>query len=159
MQPTIIRKEKLFITGITGDGQQTCKVWGDFENAYDAKPFPKADEHGYEIRFWDSDKPAPVGSDIHVGFLTIDAAGHDSFTTVTLPAAEYAVFDVHVARGYDSGNEAMDKWLKDNQSMYRQILMDGVGYVVECYIDEKFKGGSEPDSVVEIWVPIERRTT
>ena len=156
MQPTIIRKEKLFITGITGDGQQTGKVWGDFENAYDAKPFPKADEHGYEIRFWDGDKPASKGKDIHVGFLAKEAVETDGFTTITLPAAEYAVFDVYVAKGYDSGNDDMDKWLKDNESVYKQMLLEGVGYVVECYNDERFKGGDKPDSVVEIWVPIEK---
>ena len=156
MQPTIIRKEKLFITGLTGDGQQTYKVWCDFESAYDAKPFPKADEHGYEIRFWSEEKPAPEGNDIHVGFLTKEAVEIDGFTTITLPPAEYAVFDVYVAKGYDSCNAEMDKWLEDNASVYKSLLMDGMGYIVEFYTDEKFKGGDKPDSVVEMWLPVER---
>ena len=158
MQPTIIRKEKLLITGLTGDGQQTCRVWGDFEGAYDANPFPKANEHGYEIRFWSEEKPVPEGSDIHVGFLAkdTDARGTDGFTTITLPLAEYAVFDVHVAKGYDSGNEEMDKWLEDNSSVYKPLLMGSMGYIVECYNDDKFKGGDKPDSVVEMWLPVER---
>ena len=152
MQPTIVKKDKLQITGLTGNGNDTGKVWADFDAAYDSKPFSKACEHGYEIRFWDGDKPAPKGMDIHVGFLTSDAEAPGEFTTITLPPAEYAVFDVYTAKGYDSGNAEMNKWLKDNATVYKQMLMDGVAYVVECY-NEKF---SQPDSVVEIWIPVEK---
>ena len=152
MKPTIIKKDTLFITGLSGDGNQTGRVWEDFESAYIAKPFPKAEEHGYEIRFYDGEKPAQRGQDIHVGFLTDNAGNHGGFATIILPAAMYAVFDIHVAKGYDSGNAMMDKWLEDNASSYKQLLMDGVGYVVECY-NEKF---DQSDSIVEIWIPVEK---
>jgi predicted transcriptional regulator YdeE len=78
---------------------------------------------------------------------------HD-FTTIVLSAGEWAVFDVFVAKGYDSGNAEMDKWLEDNAAQYKQLEANGIQYVVECYNDEKFKGGDKPDSVVEIWLPI-----
>ena len=152
MKPTIIKKDKLFITGLSGDGNQTVKVWEDFDSAYIAKLFPKAEEHGYEIRFYNGEKPAQQGRDIHAGFLTDVAGSHEGFTTIALPAAMYAVFDIHVAKGYESGNAMMDKWLEDNASLYKQMLMDGVEYVVMVY-NEKF---DQPDSVVEIWIPIEK---
>ena len=152
MKPIIIKRDKLFITGLSGDGNQTGPVWEDFDNRYNAKPFPKAEEHGYEIRFYDGEKPALKGQDIHVGFSTNDAESLSGFTTIALPAAMYAVFDIHVSKSYESGNAIMDKWLEDNASSYKQLLMDGVGYVVECY-NEKF---DQSDSIVEIWIPVEK---
>ena len=129
VQPIIIKKDKLPISGFTGDGSQTGKVWEDFDSAYKSKPFIKAEEHGYEIRFYDGEKSVQKGKDIHVGFLTNDPDTVEGFSTIILPSAEYAVFDVYVAKGYDSGNSEMDKWLKDNASTYKQMLMDGVGHV------------------------------
>ena len=157
MQPTIISKGKLFITGLTGDGSKTGELWGEFEHSYDNHPFNKADDNGYEIRFFNGEKPLPCGKDIHIGFLTRTADECCGFSTVTLPETESAVFDVFVANGYDSGNAAMDKWLADNAAQYGQLLMDGMGFVIECY-NEKFKDGDKPDSIVEIWIPIYKHT-
>jgi predicted transcriptional regulator YdeE len=70
-----------------------------------------------------------------------------------LPASNYAVFEVLVARGYNSANAVIDEWLETNRDKYRQRLIDGKPYAVEFY-GERFKGDSE-DSIVEIWVPIE----
>jgi len=156
MQPQIITRGKLFITGKTGDGSKTHEVWNGFDSQYHKNQFPKADNNGYEIRFWESrvsgKKPHPEKS-VHAGFAVDNAAGAEGFDIITLPAAEYAVFDVCVAKGYDSGNEAMEKWLADNAATYRMLELDGFEYVVECY-NEKFKDGNQPDSVVEIWIPI-----
>ena len=152
MQPTILKKDALFVTGLSGDGSSTCKFWEDFENAYGAHPFPKVCENGYEIRFHDGEKPAPKGKDIHVGFLTGGVYCAAGFTTVELPAAEYAVFDVCIAGGYDSGNADMDKWLADNAAVFRQMTLDGVEYIIEVYNDEKFA-----NSVVEFWIPVCRK--
>ena len=160
MQPKIIKSDKIYISGLTGDGAQTLKVWTDFDNHFARNPFRKAEESGYEIRFWQNRRtgrePAPDKS-VHVGFRTEnepDACTAD-YTTIELPAAEYAVFEVYVAKGYDSGNEEMEKWLDDNKSLYVMREFDGYEYVVECY-NEKFKGGGQPDSVVEIWLPLSR---
>ena len=68
-----------------------------------------------------------------------------------IAASVYASFDVYVAKGYDSENDAMDDWLKANKMRYKQRLMDGNPYGY----DEKFQGDSE-DSIVEIWIPIEK---
>jgi len=76
------------------------------------------------------------------------------FSLMKLPASIYASFEVYVARGYDSENEAMDEWLEANRERYTQRKCDGKPYVVEFY-DERFDGDSE-NSIVEIWVPIEK---
>lgn len=69
--------------------------------------------------------------------------------------SEYAVFDVYVAKGYDSGNEEMEKWIADNAMIYGLREFDGYEYIIECY-NEKFKDGDKPDSIVEIWIPMFR---
>ena len=155
MEPKIIQMEKLCIVGLTEDGFDTGKVWGDFEELYNKKPFPKADENGYEIRFFDGRKKTNLGMDIHVGFLSMSNDGIDGFSTIILPASEYAVFDVFVAKGYDSENKNMDKWLSDNADKYNHLELEGNHFVVECY-NKKFKGGDKEDSVVEIWIPLNK---
>lgn len=153
MQPRIIKKDKLYITGLSGDGTQTGEVWNVFDSQYNKKPFPKADENGYEIRYYKGEKPVANGKDIHVGFNAETADSINGYTTVAIPAAEYAVFEVCVAKGYDSGNAEMDEWLAAHSTEYKQLMLDGVLFIVECY-NEKFKGGDKPDSIVEMWIPI-----
>jgi len=108
MKQTIIRKDKLLIKGLTGDGAKTGELWGAFTELYDQRPFGKADEHGYEIRYWDGEQPVPAGRDVHVGFLAETAGETEGFSVLILPASEYVVFDVLVADGYDSGDAAME---------------------------------------------------
>ena len=155
MQPKIINMDKLIIKGISGNGSKTMEVWNEFDRKFNAAPFPKGDDNGYEIRYFDGEKTAPRHNDIHVGFITDNTEAVDGFTAVTLPAAEYAVFDVYVAKGYDSGNEGMDKWLAENSAKYAHMQIDGVQFIVECY-NEKFGDGNQPDSIVEMWIPLVR---
>ena len=148
MEPRIIKSETLQIAGITGDGNQTTQLWEDFERKYQTAAFAKADENAYEIRAYTGEK-----CDCHVGFGVTKGQIPEGFTIYTLPPSDYAVFDVWVAKGYDSGNAAMDEWLAHNEAGYRQIAVEGTYTVVEVYT-EKFGDGTQPDSVVEIWIPI-----
>lgn len=152
MQPKIIKKDKLYIKGLTGNGAKTGEVWNDLDSRYNKNPFPKADDNGYEIRFWSKEKS---GKDVHVGFLTESEHEAGEFTTIAIPPTEYAVFDVYVAKGYDSGNAEMDKWLEDNSLRLKCRDIDGNGFIMEHY-NEKFKDGNKPDSIVEFWVPFYR---
>ena len=155
MEPKIVQMEKLCVVGLTGNGAETGKVWEDFERLYDEKPFTKADENGYEIRFFNGEEKVISGMDIHVGFLSMSIDAIDGFSTIVLPATEYAVFDVFVLKGYDSENENMDKWLLKNSDKYTHLQMDGKYFVVECF-NERFKDGNQPDSIIEIWIPLKK---
>ena len=48
----------------------------------------------------------------------------------------------------------MEEWLAGNSEGYSEKLLDNCHYCVEFY-DERFNG-YEADSIVEIWVPIEK---
>ena len=156
MEPRIISKERLLVAGLTGDGRDTGKMWKDFDEKQAANPFPQADQSGYEIRFYAGEKPVIPGGDVHVGFAVAENCQPEGFSVQALPATAYACFDVLVARGYDSRNQEMNRWLTDHADQYAQRQLDGRCYVLECYT-EKFKGGNQPDSVVEIWIPLVKR--
>jgi len=150
VHPKMIKQEELLIAGITGDGRKTRELWERFCRLYDEIGFNnKVSDSSYEIRIYDGKKCT-----CHVGVCVSDSNVDSAFSILKLPASEYASFEVLVARGYDSENDAMDEWLEANKERYVQRNIDGNPYVVEYY-DERFHGSSE-DSIVEIWIPIEK---
>ncbi|MCL2447105.1 MAG: GyrI-like domain-containing protein [Oscillospiraceae bacterium] len=150
-QPKIVKRDKFHVTGLSGDGAKTSELWGEFTALYEQHPFKKVNADAYEIRFWGCEKSPAAGKDVHVGFLSAEPV--DGFLSITLPVTEYAVFDVYVAQGYESGDAAMEKWLADNASQYKSMALDGLGLILFCY-NEKFKDGNQSDSIVELWLPI-----
>jgi predicted transcriptional regulator YdeE len=150
MNPQVIKRGALIIAGVFGDGSKTGEVWEAFTALNDIRPIAnKISDSGYEIRFYNG-----VLCTVHVGVAVTDASVDDAYSTMTLPASEYASFEVCAANGYDSENSAMDEWLKANRREYSERLLKGVHYCVEYY-DERFHG-NEPGSIMEIWIPIER---
>ncbi len=151
VHPRILSAPALLIAGVSGDGCKTGEVWQQYiQLEKEIGLSNKKSDNGYEIRLYDGES-----SDVHVGAAVSDDNVGPAFSLVRLPASRYACFDVYVAQGYDSENSAMDQWLQTNEDGYTQRLLDGKSYVVEYY-DERFHGDSS-DSIVEIWVPIEKR--
>lgn len=151
VDPKLIERGSMLIAGVAGDGSRTAEIWKAFEELIKKTDLPnRLSCNGYEIRIYDKQK-----CECFVGLAVPDDNVDSSFTLFRLPASKYAAFDVYVARGYDSQNSAMDEWLETNKEGYSQKLYDGgEPYVVEYY-DERFNYGEE-DSIVEIWVPIEK---
>lgn len=66
-----------------------------------------------------------------------------------LPAGQYAVFTIKGEQMNTNWREAIyDEWLPS--SAYEEAL----GCTLERYEEERFKGWGDPDSEVEIWVPV-----
>ena len=150
VHPKLIKRGELLIAGIKGDGSKTAQLWQEFIRLYRQIGFKnKLSDNSYEIRIYDGSCCT-----CHVGVAVADTEIDGVFSLMKLPASIYASFEVYVARGYDSENEAMDEWLEANRERYTQRKCDGKPYVVEFY-DERFDGDSE-NSIVEIWVPIEK---
>lgn len=149
VNPRIIKKDALIIAGASGDGADTAEVWQRFMALIAEADVPgRLSGSGYEVRVYDGN-----ACTVHVGYAVSEPVDAP-YTQCRLPAGKYAAFDVYVARGYGSENAAMDEWLKTNDRGYRQRLVDGKHVAVEYY-DERFNGAEE-DSIVEIWVPIEK---
>lgn len=148
VNPKIIKRDNLIIAGVSGDGDQTGAVWETFGRLSNEKPLAnKLADNGYEIRYYDGRT-----STVHVGNAVADPSVDEAYLVQTLPASEYASFDVYVANGYESENNAMSEWLETNKQGYAERLLGDAHYCVEYY-DERFKG-NEADSIVEIWIPI-----
>lgn len=151
MNPNIIQRKKWMIAGTYGDGRHTEEVWQKFMQLIDEKPLNHLSDDSYEIRVEDGEVCT-----VYVGIAITDKDKVDpAYTVFELPASKYASFDVYPVQGYESENNAMYEWLKTNEKGYSQRLLNGKSYCVEHY-DERFNG-YETDSIVEVWVPVEKR--
>ncbi|MDF2540760.1 MAG: helix-turn-helix domain protein [Herbinix sp.] len=151
VNPKIIKRDTLRIAGVSGDGNKTWEVWNTFEQLNKETPLKnKLSDHGYEIRLYDGDT-----STVHVGFAVSEDPVDAPYTIYQIPSSKYASFDVYVANGYDSENNAMNEWVHSNQEGYSERTLGNSHYCVEFY-DERFHG-SEAGSIVEIWIPIEKK--
>jgi predicted transcriptional regulator YdeE len=150
LNPKLIKRQALLIAGISGDGDETAEVWASFERLNMQQPLNnKLSSDGYEIRIYENGKHT-----VHVGYLVKDARVDSAYTVISLPASDYASFDVYVSNGYDSENNAMMEWLATNKQGYAERLLGDAHYCVEFY-DERFTGNEE-GSIVEIWAPIKK---
>ena len=149
-KPRIIYYEKLIIAGASGNGNDTSAVWATFEQQSHAVPLQrKCSEDGYEIRLSNG------VSRVHVGCAVENTQSQEPYVLFELPASHYAVFDIQVAKGYDSENAAIEAWLQSNkEGCQERLLPDSSHYCVEHY-DERFCG-NEPGSIVEIWIPVQQ---
>ena len=110
VNPKIIKKGAMTIAGVSGDGNKTGEVWDMFERLSKEKPVTnKISDNGYEVRLYEKDS-----STVHVGLLVSNTTNNSGYKFRTLPASEYASFDIYVAKGYDSENSAMTEWIKSN---------------------------------------------
>ncbi len=152
LNPNIIKRGTMIIAGTHGDGNRTWDVWNAFEKLCSEKPLNDAlSTNGYEIRVYESDKCT-----VYVGYSVSSKDNIDSaYSVFELPASKYASFDVYVSNGYESENSAMDEWLKTNSEGYSERLINGNAHYCVEYYDERFNG-NEANSIVEIWIPIEK---
>lgn len=151
LNPKIIKQKKLFIAGVSGEGSKTGEVWMEFERrAAINPPAAKLSENGYEARISHDEIHT-----VHVGNAVSEPSAASGYEILELPESTYASFDVYVAKGYESENQAMDEWLQTNPEGYTEKLLDSAHYCVEFY-DERFNG-NEAGSIVEIWIPIEKK--
>lgn len=151
VKPNIIKRGALAIAGACGEGHKTGEVWERFMALSEEKPLTnKRSDNGYEVRVYENGKSTVhVGNDVSGGVLD------PAYALMRLPASTYASFEVYVASGYESENSAMDEWLADNEEGYTERLLGGAHYCVEFY-DDRFNG-EEAGSIVEIWVPVEKK--
>lgn len=151
VNPKMIQHKALVIAGVSGDGGKTAQVWEAFMALHQSRPLENAlSQNGYEVRLYGEELCT-----VHVGLSVPRGPVDPAYTLLRLPAGSYAVFDVYVAQGYDSENAAMNEWLASNAEGYTERLLEGAHFCVEYY-DERFHS-SEAGSIVEIWVPVEKK--
>lgn len=155
VEPNIKTQDKLIIAGTYGEGHKTAEVWSAFEKLSKERPLKNAlSDDGYEIRIYDNEEDE-VGV-VYVGNAVSGREIDSVYTVIELPASKYASFDVYVADGYCSENDAIEEWLTSNKENYKKrVFENGKDYCVEYY-SARYNGNSK-ESIVEIWVPIEKQ--
>ena len=138
------------MAGVRGSGDETGKAWDAFMRLSKLIPLTnKAGEEGYEVRMY----PAEGPGEVHVGLAVKDAGIPPEYKVLFVPASKYAEFEIRPAKGYESSNAEMNRWLSENAQVYQELLLDGKHYTIEVY-DSRYKGDKDPDSVVGILMPI-----
>lgn len=150
MEPRIFSKETLLIAGVTGNGNETGKLWDAFSRLNKTNLLSnKASEDGYEIRIYEKGE-----CECHVGLHVKDPRVPETYKVMSLAPSMYAEFEIYPAQGYTSQNEVMNKWLSENGNLYGQARWDGKLFSVLVY-DARFKD-NDPESVVGCWLPLSR---
>jgi predicted transcriptional regulator YdeE len=152
MGPKIISKEAFLVAGVAGSGDETARAWEAFTKLDKVSPLKnKVGEEGYELRMYSAEGTSKV----HVGVRVKDTRVPAEYKVISLPAATYAEFEIYPAKGHESSNAGMSKWLEDNAGTYKEALLDGMHYAVEVY-DKRYKGEKDPASVVGILLAISK---
>jgi predicted transcriptional regulator YdeE len=154
MDPRIVEQSQLMLVGIVGSGAGVGELdihgmWERLQRGDDGikHQVPGA---GYELHVQLEADPPMHFCMVAVEVTAIDDVPTEMFAKV-LPAHTYAVFTHRFGDGgFGAAYERIDKWLRDSD------YTDPYHFDLQRY-DSRFKGIDDPDSVVEIYVPIERR--
>ncbi|MBN2534230.1 MAG: GyrI-like domain-containing protein [Spirochaetales bacterium] len=148
MEPEIIKKDELKIAGCVSYGGNIHELWQIFmKNEKNIKHVNQ--DAGYEIHIYPDLEMNSEKYHIMVG-IEVDKFEDlplETFAKI-IPACTYAVFTHRLANGgYEGINKEMDKWL--NESNYKLAFPMSIQYY-----DERFKGGNDPDSEIDFYLPI-----
>ena len=166
MEPNIINREQFLIVGmvyygnpfqeieVTPDQNEVGKLWARFSTYYDNNPQvfkgevnPKV---GWELHITTDEYEDTKEYYVMVGVEMSEIADLPlpTFAKV-LPAGQYAVFTL-------KGEEMVKDWCK---AIYKEWLLssdykEAFQCTIERYDGDRFKGWGDPESEVDIWVPI-----
>lgn len=146
MDPQIISKEDMTIVGMTSDRSDIHGLWMKYSDKAKALQ-DKVAGAGYELHRFLGDKV-----EVTVGEAVTSAdAVPDGMTVTHVPAGQYAVFTHRLANGgYEGLNSVMENWLTSGP--YEK----SDNFIIEVY-GERFKGGNQPDSEIDFWIPVKPR--
>ncbi len=150
MKPRIFERDAFMVAGVMGSGDETGKTWDALRKLTSTSPLAnKVGEDGYEVRMYSGEG----AGEVHVGFAVKNSHVPPEYKVLSLPARTYAEFEIRPAKGYESSNAEMNRWLAEHAGTYREALLDGRHYAIEVY-DARYKGDRDPNSVVGILMPV-----
>jgi len=151
MQPKIVKMDKFFIAGLYGHIKKQTELQDRLNEQYAKTPFPKKSKYQTQMYYWGKRKP---DKQVFYGFEIDPAEDNEGFPLIELPACEWAVFEVNTAKWWDTGDKEVESWIVDNPN-YLWRKHEGSIFLLE-YWKEKFND-AHPDSVTEVWYPLEKR--
>jgi len=154
MKPRIVSKPEMTLVGLVGcaaDVSQLdiCGLWERFDGHLKHIRH-QVEGKSYEIHVQEETTPPMHFCLVGVEVSRIEHLPIELFIKV-VPACEYAVF-THQFKdgGFADAFKAVYDWLQKSQ------YTSAYPFDIQCY-DSRFKSPDDPDSVVEIWVPVASR--
>jgi AraC family transcriptional regulator len=152
MEPKIVGKPEMILVGMVGCGSDVGQLdihglWQRFINEHSGSIKHQIGEKSYELHIQEETQPPMHFCLIGVQVQKIEDIPIELFAKV-VPACQYAVFTHSFkAGGFGHAFELVSDWL-ENSGYTAAYPFD-----IQCY-DARFKGPDNPESVLEIHVPI-----
>jgi predicted transcriptional regulator YdeE len=152
MEPQIVEKtEKMMLVGIVASGPDVSLIdygalWQRFKRQSERIPH-RVEGKGYELHIQEETEPTLHLCMIGVEVRKISEMPPEMFAKV-IPAGSYAVFTHRMEDGgFGQAFSAVYGWLKDS------AYTSAYPFDIQCY-DDRFQGSGNPQSVLEILVPV-----
>lgn len=156
MPPEIIEKEEMILAGIVDSGAHVGQIniaglWDRFIEQSDNIPNQVDADKGYELHIEEDRSPRKHFILIGVEVEKVEHEPLEIFCKV-LPAGKYLLYTHKFSNGgYAQAFESLYNWLEDSD--YKPAY----AFDVQCY-DERFNGTDDPESIIEILVPVKQKT-
>ncbi|MFO7712120.1 MAG: GyrI-like domain-containing protein [Dehalococcoidia bacterium] len=151
MHPEFVKKPEMTLVGFVGCGADVsqldiCGLWKRFD-AHSKHIKNQVEDRSYEIHIQEETAPPMHFCLVGVEVSKLDDLRLELFAKV-VPACEYAVF-THRFRdgGFGHAFKAVYNWLENSE------YAPAYPFDIQCY-DSRFKGPEDPESILEIWVPV-----
>jgi len=159
MEPRIVKKEAVKMIGIMyyGDNKnwEIPKIWEEFMRLMNKIPNRLPTQEAYGLCFY-TEQFSKTGLFYYLAGLPVSSLDEIPMELVgkTLPASEYAVF---THKGPLTGKTT----IKDTYAYAYGTWLPGSPYVNPYaydfeYYDERFKGNDNPETEIDIYIPIRR---
>ena len=151
----IIEKEEMILAGIVDSGAHVGQInitglWDRFIEQSNEIPNQVDADKGYELHIEEDRSPRKHFILIGVEVEKVEHEPLEIFTKV-LPAGKYLRYTHQFSDGsYAQAFESLYDWLEDSD--YKPAY----AFDVQCY-DERFNGSDDPESIIEILVPVVER--
>ena len=157
MQLEIIERSEMILAGIVDSGAHVSQIniaglWDRFIEQSDKIPNQVDADKGYELHI--EEDRSPRKHFILIG-VEVDRVEHEPLEIFTkvLPMGKYLRYIHKFSEGgYAQAFESLYDWLEDSE------YEPAYAFDIQCY-DERFNGPDDPESIIEILVPVIERET
>ena len=152
MELEIIERQEMILAGIVASGANVhqiniAELWNRFIDQSDGIPNQVNKEVGYELHIEENHSPRMHFCLIGVEVEKVTHEPIEIFAKV-LPAGKYLQYTHQFSEGgYAQAFETLYDWLEDSE------YQPAYAFDIQVY-DERFNGPEDPESIVEILVPV-----
>ena len=155
MNPKIITLGKRYIIGKFCYRSKSTEIFNWIKEKRVNNPFEIIDKHECNIMFWKSTPGSKsLNYNAFLGYESDAPFNGRAFTTFEVPACEWAIFEANHSIWWKSGDKDIEGWIANND-IYKWRSYKNAVFQFEYYRD-KFDI-EVPDSLMEIWYPLERK--